>query len=61
MSVIPPPKHFQPIVKHAHELGVDVPLLERMIQMIHEVEDGRRPFTANNLNELAATSGARTS
>jgi 2-dehydropantoate 2-reductase len=51
--------HFTPIVVHAAELGLDVPLLERMIQMIHEIEDGRREFSASNLDELAtAASGS---
>jgi 2-dehydropantoate 2-reductase len=45
--------HFGPIVADAHRLGLEVPLLERMIAMIHEVEDGRRPFAGANLTELA--------
>jgi 2-dehydropantoate 2-reductase len=45
--------HFAPIVADAHRLGLEVPLLERMIEMIHEVEDGRRPFAGANLDELA--------
>jgi 2-dehydropantoate 2-reductase len=44
--------HFGPIVADAKRLGLDVPLLERMIVMIHEVEDGRRPFSGANLDEL---------
>ncbi len=47
--------HFAPIVEHAHQLGLQVPLLQRMIAMIHEIEDGRRPFSGANLQELAAT------
>lgn len=45
--------HFGPIVADAHRLGLAVPLLERMIAMIHEVEDGSRPFAGANLDELA--------
>jgi 2-dehydropantoate 2-reductase len=45
--------HFLPIVEHADRLGLDVPLLRRMIEMIHEVEDGRRAFSGANLEELA--------
>ena len=45
--------HFAPIVADAHRLGLEVPLLERMIAMIHEVEDGSRPFAGANLDELA--------
>jgi 2-dehydropantoate 2-reductase len=44
--------HFRPIVDHAAELGIRVPLLERMIEMIHEIEDGRRDFSPSNLHEL---------
>jgi 2-dehydropantoate 2-reductase len=44
--------HFVPIATRARELGLPVPLLERMIQMIHEVEKGRRPFSGANLDEL---------
>jgi 2-dehydropantoate 2-reductase len=47
--------HFQPIADRAEQLGLEVPLLRRMIEMIHEVEDGRRPFAATNLDDLAAT------
>jgi len=45
--------HFGPIVADAHRLGLEVPLLERLIAMIHEVEDGSRPFAGANLDELA--------
>jgi 2-dehydropantoate 2-reductase len=47
--------HFLPIVERAAQSNpaIDVPLLRRMIEMIHEVEDGRRPFSGANLDELA--------
>jgi 2-dehydropantoate 2-reductase len=45
--------HFGPIVEDAKRLGLDVPLLERMIAMIHEIEDGSRAFAGANLDELA--------
>jgi len=45
--------HFVPILAHAADLGVSVPVLTRMIQMIHEVEDGMRDFSRSNLVELA--------
>jgi 2-dehydropantoate 2-reductase len=44
--------HFGPIVADAQRLGLDVPLLERMVAMIHEVEEGRREFSGANLDEL---------
>jgi 2-dehydropantoate 2-reductase len=48
--------HFLPIVEHARTLGIEVPLLERMIALIHEIEDGRRDFSVANLDELGAAS-----
>jgi 2-dehydropantoate 2-reductase len=45
--------HFGPIVDEAQRRGLEVPLLRRMIDMIHEVEDGRRSFSGVNLDELA--------
>ena len=44
--------HFLPIIARAHERGINVPLLERMVAMIHEVEEGRRDFSGANLDEL---------
>jgi 2-dehydropantoate 2-reductase len=52
--------HFVPIVERAKQLGIDVPLLRRMIEMIHHIEEGRRDFSGANLDELAtAVSGQR--
>jgi len=53
--------HFLPIVEDAQRHGLQVPLLRRMIEMIHELEEGRRPFSSTNLDELAeaASAGAR--
>jgi 2-dehydropantoate 2-reductase len=52
--------HFVPIVERAKQLGIDVPLLRRMIEMIHDIEEGRRDFSGANLDELAtAVSGQR--
>jgi 2-dehydropantoate 2-reductase len=50
--------HFLPIVERAEQFhpAIEVPLLRRMIAMIHEVEDGRRPFSGANLDELAQPS-----
>jgi 2-dehydropantoate 2-reductase len=44
--------HFTPIVAHASELGLEVPRLRRMIEMIHDIEDGRRDFSSANLDQL---------
>src|SRR5262249_10646062 len=45
--------HFVPIVERADEMGLVVPVLRRMIDMIHEIEDDRRDFGGANLDELA--------
>jgi 2-dehydropantoate 2-reductase len=45
--------HFVPIVERADQRGLAVPVLRRMIEMIHEIEDGRRDFSGANLDELA--------
>ena len=50
--------HFGPIVEDAQRLGLDVPILVRMVEMIHEIEDGRRPLRSANLDELAQVSVA---
>jgi 2-dehydropantoate 2-reductase len=48
--------HFQPIISRAAELGLQVPLLERMVEMIHDIEEGRRDFSGANLDELGSVS-----
>jgi ketopantoate reductase len=45
--------HFLPIIERAHAHGQAVPLLERMVAMIHDIEAGRRDFGGANLDELA--------
>jgi 2-dehydropantoate 2-reductase len=50
--------HFVPIVEEAQRQGLDVPLLRRMIEMIHELEEGRREFSSSNLDELAQAAPA---
>jgi 2-dehydropantoate 2-reductase len=46
--------HFGPIVADAARHGLAVPRVQRMIEMIHEVEAGQRAFSSANLTELAA-------
>lgn len=43
-----------PVVAHARELELPAPLNERLIAMIHEIEEGTRAQAATNLDELAA-------
>ncbi len=42
-----------PIVDHARKRGIDVPLTARLIEMVGEIEAGKRPLAKDNLIELA--------
>jgi 2-dehydropantoate 2-reductase len=42
----------QPVVDVGHSLGVPTPIAARLVAMIHEIEDGRRPLSLKNLDEL---------
>ncbi|HVJ55591.1 MAG TPA: 2-dehydropantoate 2-reductase [Aliidongia sp.] len=44
---------FGPIVEAARELGMEVPITEALIALIHEIEDGSRPLDWSNLDALA--------
>lgn len=43
-----------PIVETGREVGVPMPLTRRLIEFIHEIEEGRRPIARANLEMLAA-------
>jgi len=43
---------YQPILQIAQQHGIDTPRLARMVTMIHEIEDGKRPLARENLVEL---------
>nr|MBP8293665.1 hypothetical protein [Caldilineaceae bacterium] len=42
-----------PIVTIGAQLGVATPLTARLIELIHDIEAGRRPLQTANLDELA--------
>jgi 2-dehydropantoate 2-reductase len=42
----------QPVVDVGRSLGVPTPLAARLVAMIHEIEDGKRPLSLANLDEL---------
>ena len=42
-----------PIVAIGARLGVPTPLTARLIELIHDIEEGRRPLQTANLDELA--------
>jgi 2-dehydropantoate 2-reductase len=44
--------HFQPIIADASRLGLEVPVLRAMVEMIHQIEDAERTFSGENLEEL---------
>ncbi|MGN6487123.1 MAG: ketopantoate reductase family protein [Devosia sp.] len=49
-----------PIVSTGRQLGVPTPLTARLVEMIVEMEQGKRSFSADNLSELAgAGQGAK--
>jgi 2-dehydropantoate 2-reductase len=41
------------IARIAREAGVKTPLIERLVDLIHDVEDGRRPQDWSTLDALA--------
>jgi 2-dehydropantoate 2-reductase len=44
--------HFNPILSLSKKHGLVCPLLTRMVEMIHEIEEGKRSFSQDNLDEL---------
>jgi len=46
-----------PIVAIGAQLGVPTPLTARLVELIHDIEEGRRPMQTANLDELAALVG----
>ncbi len=43
------------ITKLAAEVGVETPAIERLVQLVHDVESGRRSQSQETFNELLAT------
>lgn len=41
-----------PIVALGHEAGVPAPVTERLMHLIHDIEDGKRPLSVENLELL---------
>jgi 2-dehydropantoate 2-reductase len=41
-----------PVVETGRTLGVPTPIASRLVAMIHEIEDGKRPLSLDNLDEL---------
>jgi len=45
-----------PVVQEGARVGIDCPACRKLTEMIHEIEDGKRPMTDDNLLELLAVS-----
>lgn len=45
---------YEPILAEGERIGMDLPLTRRWIEMIREIEDGKRPQALSNLDELKA-------
>lgn len=45
--------HFGPIITLAKKHGLKCPLLTRMVEMVHDIEEGQRSFHQDNLDELS--------
>ena len=50
--------HFPPVIAEAERRGLATPVLRRLIELIHDIEDGRRPLDRRNLDDLAAAGTA---
>jgi len=42
------------VVRAAEARGMDAPLNRTLVRLIHEIEDGQRPLSPDNLGELVA-------
>ncbi len=43
------------LVKKAKETGIDIPVNEKLVKMVHEIEDGKRDIGYKNLDEILLT------
>ena len=43
---------YEPLLAQAEAAGLDLPLTRRWIEMIHDIEDGKREQSLTNLDEL---------
>lgn len=46
------PFHLGPVINKGHELGIDMKLNKKLLEMIKELEEGKRMMTQENLEEL---------
>ncbi|MDA3818005.1 MAG: 2-dehydropantoate 2-reductase [Prolixibacteraceae bacterium] len=43
------------LVKKAKETGIDIPVNEQLVKMVHEIENGKREIGCKNLDEILLT------
>jgi 2-dehydropantoate 2-reductase len=43
------------LVRKAKETGVDIPVNEQLVKMVHEIENGKRKIGCKNLDEILLT------
>ena len=48
---------YDEVISEGKRLGIPTPVTARMIEMIHEIEAGKRPQALSNLDELKASLG----
>ncbi|MFC5604758.1 ketopantoate reductase family protein [Sporosarcina koreensis] len=46
------PQQLNPVILEGEKLGLSLPLLTRLVEMINEIEEGKRPLQSENLEEL---------
>jgi 2-dehydropantoate 2-reductase len=43
------------LVRKAKETGIDIPVNEQLVKMVHEIESGKRKIGCKNLDEISLT------
>jgi 2-dehydropantoate 2-reductase len=46
------PHHLNPVIEQGEKLGIKMDLTKKVVEMIHEVEDGTRQMSRDNITEL---------
>lgn len=46
------PHHLNPVIEQGEKLGINMELTKKVVAMIHEVEDGTRQMSRDNISEL---------
>ena len=46
------PTHLNPVIRAGRDLGVDMAMTKRVVEMIQDIEEGRREMSLDNIEEL---------